>query len=411
MNVNKLETIIADQKTSFQKRSPGVKREIEFNKHLKTKQITVISGIRRAGKSTLLRQFSEHYSDFYYINFDDERLIDFNLEDFNDLMLAFQKQTQADVILLDEIQNVDNWERFVRRIFEEGYKIFLTGSNANLLNSELAAKLTGRYFKIELFPFSFKEFLNMRNVDPEAKDTAGRAKLLKLCREYLQDGGFPEFLDYGDPEFVTRTYEDILYRDIIAKYSIREIKAFKELVFYLFSNFTNETSYNSLKNTLGFKSVTSVKNYIEYLKESYLIFPIYKYDYSLKKQYTSDKKIYVIDNGMRNRISFSFSEDEGRSMENVVFLELARRGEEIYFFKGNKECDFLIKRKNKITDCIQVSRNLDENNREREITGLAEAMETFNLGKGIIISEEEEGIKNVNGKKIEFIPLYKWLLS
>ncbi|HMB65496.1 MAG TPA: AAA family ATPase, partial [Patescibacteria group bacterium] len=135
MNVNKLETIIADQKTSFQKRSPGVKREIEFNKHLKTKQITVISGIRRAGKSTLLRQFSEHYSDFYYINFDDERLIDFNLEDFDDLMLAFQKQAQADVILLDEIQNVDNWERFVRRIFEEGYKIFLTGSNANLLNS------------------------------------------------------------------------------------------------------------------------------------------------------------------------------------------------------------------------------------------------------------------------------------
>ncbi|HMB65808.1 MAG TPA: DUF4143 domain-containing protein, partial [Patescibacteria group bacterium] len=173
----------------------------------------------------------------------------------------------------------------------------------------------------------------------------------------------------------------------------------------------NETSYNSLKNTLGFKSVTSVKNYIEYLKESYLIFPIYKYDYSLKKQYTSDKKIYVIDNGMRNRISFSFSEDEGRSMENVVFLDLAGRGEEVYFFKDNKECDFLIKRKNKITDCIQVSRNLDENNRDREITGLTEAMETFDLEKGTIISEEEEGTKNVNGKKIEFIPLYKWLLS
>ncbi len=410
MDVRKLEEVILDQLENFRRKDPGTRRDIDFEKYLKTKQITVISGVRRSGKSTLLRQFSEKFENFYYINFDDERLINFTVDDFDNLMVAFRKMSSADVLFLDEVQNIEKWERFVRRVFDEGYKIFLTGSNAKLLSSELSTHLTGRYFKLELYPFSFAEYLDFNKLDNENIGSKKRARILKYFDDYLQYGGFPEFIKYKDKEFVNRAYEDILHRDLLIRFHIRETKSFKQLAAYLFANFTKELSYNSLKNVLGFKSVMSVKNYIEFMQESYLLFELYKYDFSLKKQYVSDKKIYVIDNGMRNTVAFSFSEDKGKLLENLIFLELKRRGKEIYYFKNKNECDFLVKEKNKIVWAAQVTTSLDKGNEQREVDGLLEAMDELGLKQGVIITMDEERELKFDGKKIEVIPAWKWIL-
>ncbi|MFA5962115.1 MAG: ATP-binding protein [Parcubacteria group bacterium] len=404
--------VISDQAETFREKKPGTLRDVDFEKYLKTKQITVISGIRRAGKSTLLKQFSLHYPAFHYLNFDDERLVDFTVADFQNLMVAFQKRSNTKVILLDEIQNVPKWERFVRRIFEEGYKIFLTGSNAKLLSGELATHLTGRYLKIELYPFSFKEFLHFHSVSIEQEGTKKEVEVLKYFEQYLFGGGFPEFVKTKDGEITKQIFEDIVYRDLLARFKIRETKNFKSLVNYLFTNITSEISYNSLKNFLGIKSATTVKNYIEFIAESYLAFELFKYDFSLKKQYVSNKKMYAIDNGLRNSVAFSFSGDSGKMLENLIFLELKRRGMEVYYYKGKKECDFIVKKGLKISEAIQVTLSLAEpKTADREVSGLLEAMEKFKLTKGIIITESLEGERKSGKKKIEIIPAWKWLLD
>lgn len=412
INISLLEEAINDQLEYFKKKEIGVLRHIDFDKYHKTKQITVISGIRRSGKSTLLAQFSRKSTKYYYINFDDERLINFSVEDFQNLMIVFQKNYPARTIFIDEVQNIDGWERFIRRVHDEGYKIFITGSNARLLSSEPATHLTGRYVKIELYPFSFREYLDFKQVRYSSTTSKTRAAILKCFDNYLRNGGFPEFVKYNDTEFLKRIYDDILYRDLLVRFKIKEIKAFKNLASFLFSNLTKESTYNSLKKILGFKSVTSIKNYIEFMQESFLIFELPRYEYSLKKQMTLGRKIYVIDNGLRNTVSFYFSEDDGRLLENLVFIELKRRGEEIYYHKAKNECDFVIRKGTKITAAIQVSSILRERNtQEREISGMMEALQYYNLKKGIILTKHQEEIIENNNIIIELMPVWKWLLG
>ncbi len=390
----------------------GISRDIKYNKYLKTKQICVISGIRRSGKSTLLAQFSKKFKNFYFINFDDERLVNFTIEDFRTLMLVFQERYKSKVIFLDEIQNVKGWEKFVRRIYEEGYKVFVTGSNAKLLSSELATHLTGRYIKLELYPFSFKEFLQFSKIDYQKKTSANKAKIFKEFKKYLKEGGFPEYLKFNDTEYLKRVYDDILYKDLLVRFKVKEVKAFRQLASFLFTNFTKEISYNSLKNILGFKSSTSVKNYIEFMQESFLIFELYKYDFSLKKQFVSDKKIFNIDNGLRNAVAFYFSEDRGRLLENLVFIELKRRGQEVYYYKNKGECDFIVRDKSKIVSVIQVSQIIEKNlNEDREINGLMEAMAQFKLKEGIILTENQEQTIRKDKVVIRLIPVWQWLLK
>lgn len=407
----KIEETARDQLKIFRKKETGTLRELDFKKYLKTKQIVVVSGCRRSGKSTLLKQFSEKYKSFYYLNFDDERLVNFSVEDFQVLMLIFQKMYSAKTIFLDEIQNVPKWERFARRLFEEGYKVYLTGSNAKLLSSELATHLTGRYFKIELYPFSFEEFLKLEKINWKKIDSKKHARILACFSHYLNGGGFPEFLKTHDPEHLKRIYEDILYKDILTRFNIREVKSFRELAGFLFSNVGKEASYNGLKNTLGFKNVMSVKNYIQYMQETYLIFELFKYDWSLKKQYVSNKKIYAIDNGLRGSVAFSNSSDKGRMLENLVFLQFKRKQKEVFYFKDKKECDFIIKEKTKIIEAVQVTRTIDRNNEKRELDGLLEAMEKFNLKNGLIITESQEEERKIKGRKIKVMPAWKWLLD
>lgn len=412
MELNQIEEVLNDQFSLFLKKDQGLERDIDFKNYLSSKQIVIISGVRRSGKSTLLKQISLKISRFYYINFDDERLINFNFEDFNKLMILWKKKYDSKYILIDEVQNIDKWERFIRRIHDEGYKIFITGSNAKLLSSELSTHLTGRYKKIELFPFSFKEFLQWNNFDFSSPITSEiKAKILRLFDKYLVNGGFPEYIKYKDKEYLKRIYEDILYKDIITRFRIKEIKSFRELANYIFTNFTKEASYNNLKNILGIKTTMSVRDYIGFLEESYLVFELFKYDFSLKKQYISDKKLYVIDNGLRNTTAFYFSQDRGQLLENLVYLELKRRGKDIYYFKDKSECDFLVREKNKIVQAIQVTRNIDKENEKREFSGLLNTFERLKLKNGLILTENQEEVKKIGSYKIIIKPIWKWLID
>ncbi len=236
---------------------------------------------------------------------------------------------------------------------------------------------------------------------------------MSLFDDYLLTGGFPEMIKYDDDEFLFRVYEDILYKDLIVRYKIKNIKQFKNLSQYLFTNFTNSISYNSLKSVLNIKSATTVQEYVSYLEESYLLFELYKYDFSLKKQFVSNKKVYTIDNGIRNKVALRFSTDKGRFLENMVFIELRRRQKKFYFYKTSKnlEIDFLYN-ENEQFHLLQVSYGLDDlKTREREIKTIVDAAGELPQTKNILLTYNEEDTLVDNNVEIKILPVWKWLLG
>lgn len=412
MEKYQIKEIILEQKETFEKNLKIVSRAISKNA-ITSPKITVITGIRRCGKSTLLRQISKKYSSYNYINFEDERLLKFTHEDFNTLLEVFlELEPTAKTFFFDEIQNINGWEKFCRRLFTENYKLFVTGSNANLLSSEIASSLTGRNIQIELFPFNFKEFLEFHNF--EIKDiytTKERAQISKYLETYLSFGGFPEIVESKDYEELNQIYQDIIIKDLLVRLQIRDNKDFRELALYLLSNVSKKISYNNLKNLLEFSNTSKVKNYIEALLEAFLFFTANKYDPSIKKQIRNEKKIYCIDQGIINATAFKFSNDDGRILENTVFIELKRRKKELYYEEDKSECDFLIKTGLNIHQAIQVCTSLgDEKTKKREIKGLLDALNKYNLNEGLIITKSHEETLGIDKKKIIIKPLWKFLL-
>jgi len=422
MNKQTLREIIIEQKKALDAEGSGVGRDNlkEVEKYFSLPHAVIIAGIRRAGKSTFLRQIMQYFKKegFYYFNFEDERLIDFYASDFNVLYEIFiELYGDKKIFFFDEIQNVKNWERFVRRMSDAGHKFFLTGSNASLLSRELGTRLTGRHIAQTLFPFSFSEYLAFKDFKrdrDEFFDTKKRGIIKGYFNDYLREGGMPEYLCYGEKEALKKVYNDILYRDIVARYDIRDVKALRELALYLASNLGSLFSYNGLKKFLGLGSANTAKAYVDYLENSFLFFSVEAYVTSLKKQIVANKKIYCADNGLADVVAFRFSEDRGKYLENLVFLELKRRKEEVYYYKTENglEVDFLLKKGIKPTDLIQVCWNMEDKKTEkRELTGLLVAMEKFKLKKGLIITEDQEETRQVSGKSIQIIPAWKWLLE
>ncbi len=310
---------------------------------------------------------------------------------------------------------MEGWEIFVRRLHNEGQKVYITGSNARMLSHELGTHLTGRHIQTELFPFSFAEFLRFNKIRIDKNNFYSPTKstsLRKLFRDYVRQGGFPEFLQTKNQEYLKSLYENIIYRDVVARYNIRNTRTLIEMLHFLISNISKETSYNALKNTFGISNANTVKEYISYFENAYLLFSINKFDYSLKKQLANAKKIYTIDTGLANIISFQFSENFGRQLENIVFLELRRQSKEIYYHKNKHECDFITRKNQKVSDAIQVCQSMEnDSTRKREINGLLEAMNDYQLQTGFVITEDEEETILQKGMTIHVLPAWKWLLG
>ena len=362
----------------------------------------IISGIRRCGKSTLLRQMiKEGNDDTFYINFDTPKLYNFELNDFEILDMIISEKGYGR-LFFDELQVIDGWELFVRQKLDEGYKVFVTGSNATLLSRELGTRLTGRHITKELFPFSFQEFTNFRHLEPD-KDA-----LIK----YLDLGGFPEFIKHNNADILTTLLEDILFRDIAIRYNIRDVKSLKRLLLYLVANVGNLVTATKLTQSLGIKSSATILDYFSFFEQTYLLNLMPRFSYSYRAQLVNPRKIYVIDNGLINAVTPSFSKDYGRKLENVIYWSLRQQKKDLFYFsETGSECDFVVCRNNEVEELVQVCYDLTNENAAREQKGLLEAMTFFKKDKGTIISlNQSDEISNA-GKHIRVIPAFKYLVE
>ena len=380
----------------------GVHREESDKIKIDIPFAVILSGIRRCGKSTLLRQLMEKIKGYYYFNFEDSRATDFEISDFEKLDEIFHEEYKdQDYYFFDEIQNIPKWELFVRRLIDTKKHVIITGSNASLLSKELGTKLTGRHLTHEIFPFSFKEFISLN------KDKLN----IKSFERYLIDGGFPEYLKLKRPDILQELLKDVIARDITTRYKIRNQKTLNDLAVYLLTNIGKQFTYNSLKKSFKLGSVNSVTSFISYFEDTYMIFTIPSFDYSLKKMLVRPKKIYSIDNGLSIKNSSSFFDDRGRLLENAVFINLRKRYKDIFYFQENNECDFLVRDGTSITQAIQVCYEINRDNKDREINGLLEAMNKFKLKNGMILTYDQSDKFVIKDKIIKAIPVWKWLLE
>lgn len=402
--------------------------ESKISQFRSAKEVIVLKGIRRSGKSTLLNieicnlLKTVDKNNILFINFEEPKFTNnLNLEFLDYLYetyLEFLEPLGKVYIFLDEIQNIGMWEKWVLRMYEkENVQIYVTGSSSKLLSSEFSTALSGRHLSLDVYPLSFQEFLSFNEFSVDTKfDLISNERILKrLFKEYFNWGGFPKLTELHNDllkknELISY-YDTIILKDIVKRHDVSNISDLKNLSFYLLSNISKFYSINSLKN-LKLGAYETIKKYLDYLKETYLLFDLELYDKSVKKQLVNPKKIYTMDIGFANAISFKFSEDKGRLLENLVFIELKRSGDEIYYHKGKYECDFVIKLGLDIVQAIQVTENMDDEvTKKREFNGLFDAMDTYGLKEGLILTSDTEGEELVEGKKIMIKPIWKWLLE
>lgn len=420
----KLTLILKDQRKELEKYLKDkriITREAQryFKNIINSKLIKVTTGVRRCGKSVLTYMLLQNKT-FAYMNFDDERLL--NL-DTNQILSSFHEiyGKSLKAVFLDEIQNLERWELFVNRLKRLGFNVYVTGSNARLLSKELATHLTGRHITIELFPFSFREYLKAVEFREDIETTEGKASLNRELKNYINNGGFPEIIvEKEDPKLYLRElYRKIIERDVVDRYDISYKKTFREIAMSLLSNPGRSISYNKIKKQFRLGSDHTVKNYISYLEESYLIFLLNRFSYKPVEVEKSEKKVYVIDTGIINNVSLRFSKDLGPIYENMIAIELLRKKSfnpnlEIYYWKDthHREIDFVLKEGLNVKQLIQVCYNIDDyDTKEREIKALIKASKELRCNNLLIITEDKEEEEKINKKKIKYIPLWKWLLE
>ena len=411
--------MLLEQFDAFWLRDTGIEREklADLKQAAPLPHAVIVSGLRRVGKSTLLAQAAHQLGrdTFYYINFEDDRFLGFRAEDADSLyQILVEVFGDRKIFIIDEIQNISGWEHFVRRWMDLGIKFYITGSNASLLSRELGTHLTGRYVPVELFPFSFREFLQFRAEpipDPRRMTTVERAQLKGALHTYVQLGGIPEGLKYPELPLLRTLFDDVLYRDIAARHRLDAVTALKELAFFLMSNPSGLVSYNKLKDQLRLGSVNTVSSYMEYLQNSWLLFTLNLYDFSVKRQQIAPKKVYCIDTGLANTVGFHFSPNTGRLLENLAFLALRRQNREISYYTtpGGFEVDFYLPERGQL---IQVAQNLENpTTREREFRALEDALKGVRVARGLILSDTNEAPVEINGVPVEIRALAEWLLD
>ncbi len=400
----------------------------KLNNYSRSGEIIVLKGIRRAGKSSLLVSHINNLindgidkREILFVNFEDPRftgelnatLLDRIIETYKE----YVNDKPVPYVFLDEIQNVSKWEKWVLTGYElKKYHFFITGSSSKLLSKEFGTSLGGRYLDIEVFPLTFKEYLQFRKMQMPDKSelVLKKLKYKKVFNDYIKEGGFPKVAlldsDLKRPE-ILMYFDTIILKDIVARYNLKNYDYINKVALYLLSNIGKPLSFNKIAISLSI-SYNLIDNYFEYLKNTYLFFEVNRYDYSLKKQFSNRKKVYCIDNGILSNISFRISEDYGRYLENIVLIELRKRGNEIYYHLGKKECDFIIKSGIEIVQAIQVCRTLyDKSTESRELDGLMEAMRQYGLKEGLILTEDEENSYYFDDFSITVKPVWKWLLE
>ncbi len=379
---------------------------------LHLRQIHVLKGIRRSGKTTLFKLIINHLCQeveprsILYVNLDDPYFTELYSDSKNlyRLLELAQKSTEVKVqyLFLDEVQNVKGWEKFVKAIYDNEVvkKIFITGSNSSLLDGEYATLLSGRYIQDRVTAPSFSEILQINEIKSRFDLIDKKIEALKIVDEMMKYGSFFEVLKEPTHkrEIILSYYETIIFKDCIANNNLRDAKTFKEVVNFFISNSSNLYSYNSISKAIGVNDNT-IKEYIRVVEDAYMAQEIKQYSYSLKEQIKSKKKLYINDNGILTQTSFKFSKDYGKSFENLVYTELIKNGYEVYFYNKDFECDFIVKKDEKLT-AIQVCYELTLENQERELNGLRKLK--FNLDERIVLTYNQSEIENEGIKIVSF---------
>ncbi len=404
----------------------GVKRDItgDIAKKDSLHQIKDLIGVRRSGKTTIMYQLIKNFiergikaKNIVLLNFDDPEI---SSSSFDVILNAIEKiNPDIEYLFLDEIQQKAEWEKWTRMLYDTKRfkRIFVTGSSASLLSQDAGRVLTGRHLTFSVFPFSFREYLMFFGWENFDKDFLehNKNRVMHYLESYIKYGGFPETLgknEFESKAILTQMYNDILSRDISSRFNV-SFETSKKISYFLLSNIAKEFSYRNIAGTLNI-SVETAEKYLNHLTEAFVFIVLDCFSFKIPVQFKQNKKIYCIDTGLKNAVSFKISEDRGRLCENIVLIELKRKGKEVYYWKDEKkrEIDFLTRDGTEITSLIQVCIDIsNEKTRKREIDSLMEGMKQFKLSNGLVITENYEGEEKINGKKISYAPLWRWLLN
>ena len=390
--------VIDSQRETFLKQDSGFTRDALTFIPVSESFATIITGIRRCGKSTLLLQLLRRdYQDAVYLNFDDIRLSSFETGDFTRLHREIEKR-EIKVPFFDEIQIVESWEKYINQLLREGYKVFITGSNASMLSVELGTHLTGRHLSMELFPFSYSEFIRFKELENGENAVLG----------YLKTGGIPEYLKTGISIVLNTLVDDILMRDIAVRHSVRDINSLRQLTAFLITNIGNLVSANKLVGMFDIKSPATFLEYLSFLKDAYLLDFVPMFSHSLKVQARNPKKVYVMDMGLYTEYSVSTSDNIGRRLENLIFLHLRRKYKQIFYYKDKGECDFITLEKSAVKEAIQVCLTVNDENFDREYNGLLGAMQNLGLKEGCIVTLNQSDLFEIDDMTIKMVPAYEF---
>ena len=421
MKISDIEKVLLEQQDELEALEGEVliHRPEEDLINLNSKLAQVVIGVRRSGKSTLcfnaLRKAGVHYA---YANFDDERLEELETKDLDNVLQTLYKiYGKFDYLFLDEIQNIDGWPLFVNRLLRQRIHIIITGSNAKLLSTELATHLTGRHHKIELFPFSFKDWCSIKDVEYTRLTTKNKGLLSKAYEEYFRQGGFPELIsgEENPKEYISTLIDNIISQDIKKRYKIRNIDALKRLAHHILNETPTLIVKETLQNIIGIKSERTLGNYLMYLNQTYLISTISKYS-SRSRERARNEKSYAIDVAFMDKRENAFSgENLGWRLETIVYLELLRRkagtANDIYYYQGRSaEADFVVCDGNKTLAVYQVSYDIsNDKTRKREIKGCIAGAKATKCDNIFLITDHESEVIEEDGYSIQVVPIWEWL--
>lgn len=380
--------------------------------------IKLITGPRRAGKSVSALLLLKD-KNFAYLNFDDERLLERFDEDVV-LQVLSEVYPDYDYLLLDEVQNLEHWDLWVTKLYRRGCNLLITGSNAKLLSSEMATVLTGRYLEMEVLPFSLSECFRFKGQERTVELPSERAELMLQTEDYMRYGGYPEIINSREitESYLSSLFDSIILKDVAKRYKIRKTTELYQLATYLISMFCNPFTYSSLKDDLNFSSKSTVQKFCDYLQQTFLFFFLPRYNNKLKLMQKAPQKVYVVDNGFLASSAFQTSENKGRLLENLVFLELTRRkkqaGGNLFYYRSrnDREIDFVVREKFQIRQLIQVCYDMSNKKTEnREIDAIMECAEELNCNNLLIITWDQEKVVERGDSSIQILPYYKWCLN
>ncbi len=395
---DELAAIIARQREVEERKDVGLMRQLNFNDALLDSHALDITGVRRCGKSTVMRQRMRG-SDlpWFYVNFESPLLTQFEMRDTKRLDSLIDK-SGARRLFLDEVDQFVGWEKYVRQKLDEGFHVCVTGSNASLLEGEIGTKLTGRHVSKELFPFSFAEYLAFMDKKPSAES----------AEEYMHDGGFARYLRTGEDVILQELFDDIVYRDVVVHNKIRDVAAVRELSAYLVENVGCRFTASKMLRPLNVASASTVTQWCEWFQKAYLFFFVPIFSDSEKSRLLNPKKVYCVDTGLEYSVSSRRMPNDGARFENLVYLALRRTCRDISYFDDGGECDFIVRNRHTVTAAIQACTCLTDEARDREIEGIVKAMETCALDGGTIVTANQRDEIAIGRHRIEVVPFWEW---